>query len=228
MRLLNARGIFPVKPNKTKQINFWVPLPYYSMLNPTWALLRECIFYPFRIHSQKDIMFKTEEQINERLNSERNLVNRFGKTEPVVLDIIPLGQPGNKEKPKLDQETKNEIAFRARAGETQVSLAEEFNVSQSAIGEIEQGRTKVNEAEVNRRLDAVQDVAMNKLLESLGYMTTDKLDKCKATDLSSIAANMSKVVSNVRNKTDQNGPIVQVQIFAPELRNEKTYKTIEV
>lgn len=178
-------------------------------------------------------MFKTEEQIKERLSSEKNLVNRFGRQEPTVpalenIVITPLGNPGNKEKPKLDQDSKDEIAFRARAGEKQKDLAEEFGVSQSAIGEIEQGRTKVNEAEVNRRLDAVQDVAMNKLLESLGYMTTDKLDKCKATDLSSIAANMSKVVSNVRTKNNDSGPVVQVQIFAPELRNEKTYKTIEV
>jgi transcriptional regulator with XRE-family HTH domain len=187
-------------------------------------------------------MFKTEEQINSRLNSERNLVNRFG-TPNVVGDyewkndqsaplnnvtIIPLQQPGNKEKPKLDSEEKNEIAFRARAGETQVSLAAEFGVSQSAIGEIEQGRTKVDEIVVQSRLDQVQDVAMTKLLESLGYITSDKMDKCKATDLSSIAANMSKVVSNVRGKSNETGPIVNVNVYAPELRNERTFKTIEV
>lgn len=173
-------------------------------------------------------MFKTEEQINERLKSERNLVNRFGKVEESKIEIIPLGQPGNKEKPKLDIETKTEIAFRARAGEKQKDLAEEFGVSQSAIGEIEQGRTRVNEVEVEKRLNQVQDVAMNKLLESLGYISSEKLDKCKATDLSSIAANMSKVVSNVRTKNDQTGPIVNVNVYAPELRNERTFKTIEV
>lgn len=178
-------------------------------------------------------MFKTEEQINARLKSERNLVNRFGTPSSSVpevenVTVIPLGNPGNTSKPKLDIDEKNEIAFRARAGETQVSLATEFGVSQSAIGEIEQGRTKVDEAEVSRRLDNIQDAAMNKLLESLGYMTTDKLDKCKATDLSSIAANMSKVVSNVRTKTNETGPVVNVNVYAPELRNERTFKTIEV
>ena len=86
-------------------------------------------------------------------------------------------------------------------------------------------RTRTGFAGMRR---ACQDVAMNKLLESLGYMTTEKLDKCKATDLSSIAANMSKVVSNVRTKTDQTGPVVNVNVYAPELRNERTFKTIEV
>lgn len=178
-------------------------------------------------------MFKTEEQMKSRLSSERNLVNRFGKVssslpevEKVV--IIPLGNPGNISKSKLDEESKTEIAIRSRAGENQTSLAREFNVSQSAIGEIEQGRTKVDEVAIQSRLDSIQDVAMVKLLESIGYITSDKMDKCKATDLSSIAANMSKVVSNVRGKSDQSGHIVQVQIFAPELRNEKSYKTIEV
>lgn len=177
-------------------------------------------------------MFKTEEQIEARLKSSRNLVNRFGRSSSVPevesVTVIPLGNPGNVQKPKLDQETKDEIAFRARAGERQTSLASEFGVSQSAIGEIEQGRTKVNEVAVQSRLDQVQDVAMTKLLESLGYMTTDKLDKAKATDLSSIAANMSKVVSNVRVKNDQSGPVVNVNVYAPELRNERTFKTIEV
>lgn len=173
-------------------------------------------------------MFKTEEQINARLKSGRNLVNRFGKLQEVKIEIVPLGQPGNKEKPKLDPEQKDEIAFRARAGENQTTLAKEFHVSQSAIGEIEQGRTKVDEVAVQTRLDQVQDVAMNKLLESLGYISSDKLDKCKATDLSSIAANMSKVVSNVRVKTNDTGPIVNVNVYAPELRNERTFKTIEV
>ena len=180
-------------------------------------------------------MFKTEEQINSRLSSERNLVNRFAVRvpEPPVpapsnIQITPLQQPGNKEKPKLDIETKNEIAFRSRSGETQVSLAEEFNVSQSAIGEIEQGRTKVDEAVVQKKLDQVQDVAMSKLLESLGYITSEKMEKCKATDLGSLAANMSKVVSNISRKDSQTGPIVQVQVFAPELRKEANFKTIEV
>jgi len=177
-------------------------------------------------------MFKTEEQIEARLKSSRNLVNRFGRSSSVpeveTVVITPLGNPGNKEKSKLDPEQKDEIAFRARAGETQISLAAEFGVSQSAIGEIEQGRTKVNEVAVQSKLDSIQDKAMEKLLESLGYISSDKLDKCKATDLSSIAANLSKVVSNVRTKTDQTGPVVNVNVYAPELRNERTFKTIEV
>ncbi len=176
-------------------------------------------------------MFKTEEQINARLNSSRNLVNRFVKNEekgPIVETII-LERPGNKEKPKLDPEQKNEIALRSRSGETQISLAKEFGVSQSAIGEIEQGRTKVDENLVDKRLNNIEDAALNKLMETLGYLTPDKLDKAKAGEISSVASNMSKVVANIRGK-DKNdtGVNVNVQVFAPEIRPERLFRTIEV
>jgi DNA-binding XRE family transcriptional regulator len=176
-------------------------------------------------------MFKTEEQINSRLNSSKNLVNRFVKSEekgPIVETII-LERPGNKEKPKLDEEQKTEIAIRSRSGETQVSLAKEFNVSQSAIGEIEQGRTKVNEKTVEARLNVIEDRALDKLLETLGFITPDKMDKAKAGEISSVASNLSKVVSNIRGKDkNDNGINVSVQVFAPEIRPERLFKTIEV
>ena len=193
-------------------------------------------------------MFKTEEQINERLNSSKNLVNRFANisrseapaqvppTAPVAppheiptenITVIPLNQPGNKEKPKLSSEHKNEIAIRARLGEGQTKLAMEFGVSQSAIGEIEQGRTRVDEKHVQQKMDEVHDVAMDKLLSSLGFITPEKMEKSKATDLSMIASNMSKVIGNIRGK-EMTGPQVTVQIYAPELKNESSFKSIDV
>lgn len=186
-------------------------------------------------------MFKTEDQIKSRLSSERNLVNRFstpnpGASAPIIpseiiptnVTIIPLQQPGNIEgKKKLSSEQKDEIALRARSGEKQHVLGKEFGVSQSAIGEIEQGRTRVDEVSINKRLDEVQDVALNRLLESLGYITPDKMEKLKATELSLVASNMSKIVGNIKQK-DDNGPRVTVQIYAPELKNESSYKSLDV
>lgn len=198
-------------------------------------------------------MFKTPEQTRERLNSKENIVNRFGRNvvtvPPVDLPSIPsevvqeiptniptdspietiaLKQPGNVSKPKLTKKQKNEIALRARSGETQTTLAQEFGVSQSAIGEIEQGRTKVDENFVQTRLDKIADVAMTKLLDSLGYMTPEKMEKAKVKELSGIAADMSRVVSNLRANEDEQGPKIVVQIYAPELKKEGSYQTIDV
>lgn len=191
------------------------------------------------------IMFKTQEEINSRLSSKNNLVNRFSSTPnkiipgaqaPALIDspthdptitVIPLEQPGNKEKPKLSKDQRNEIAFRARVGEGQKVLAAEFGVSQSAIGEIEQGRTKVNENLVQSRIDEVQDVAMQRLLQSLGFITPEKMEKAKISDIANVASSMSKIVSNIRGK-DSDAPKVIVQIYAPELKSESSFRTIEV
>ena len=214
-------------------------------------------------------MFKTEEQVNTRLNSEKNLANRFGKVpaptgaaqphdsgatapaqvveivsvpEPLPVLIPPptsttkppnvetkiLQQPGNKKgNKKLAFHQRNEIAVRSRLGESQTALADEFGVSQNTISAIERGKTKVDERMINERLDDVQDIAMSKLLASLGYMTSEKLEKLDPVKLSMVASNMGRVISGIR-RNDDDGPKVIVQIYAPELKKESSFKSIDV
>ncbi len=197
-------------------------------------------------------MFKSEDQSNSRLNSDRNLANRFGRndpgatapaqsnpiqtiiipepepTKPSNVEIKTLQQPGNKlGKKKLSLAQRNEVAVRARLGETQRVLAKEFNVSQNTISAIEKGQTKIDERSVNERLDDVQDVAMSKLLTSLGYITGDKMEQLSAVNLSVVANNMSRIIGNIRRQ-DDNGPKVVVQIYAPELKKESSYKALDV
>lgn len=192
-------------------------------------------------------MFKSEEQVNNRLNSDRNLANRFGKVsdpDPVQTSTIPpiepeikkpdnvemktLQQPGNKlGKKKLGLHQRNEIAIRSRLGETQPSLAQEFGVSQATIGAIERGRTKVNEEIVEKQIDDAADLAMSKLLTSLGYIDNAKLSVLDPVKLSVVARNMSGIVNSIRQK-DDNGPQVIVQIYAPELKKESSYKSLDV
>jgi DNA-binding XRE family transcriptional regulator len=198
-------------------------------------------------------MFKSEEQVNKRLNSDRNLANRFGKvtdpgptgpaqppqnlptnsepekqSKPENVTTTTLQQPGNKlGKKKLGLHQKNEIAIRSRLGETQPSLAQEFGVSQATIGAIERGRTKVNEEIVERQIDDAADLAMSKLLTSLGYIDNAKLSVLDPVKLSVVARNMSGIVNSIRQK-DDNGPQVVVQIYAPELKKESSYKSLDV
>lgn len=202
-------------------------------------------------------MFKSEEQVNNRLNSDRNLANRFGSREVVPspaqgpaqtnLDPLPqinpepekqtrpdnvetkiLQQPGNRlGKRKLGIHQRNEIAVRARLGESQPVLAEEFGVTQATISAIERGKTKVNEDIVEKQVDDVADLAMAKLLKSLGYIDNAKLSILDPVKLSVVARNMSGIIGNIRQK-DDNGPQVMVQIYAPELKKESSYKSLDV
>jgi hypothetical protein len=191
-------------------------------------------------------MILTEEQAKERLNSDRNLVSRFSRvpadavlvptavieSEPPPIATVEITEiklnSRTPKKAELDEATKIEIASRARLGESQSSLGREFGVSQNAVHYLETGRSlSLNEKAVEERINQVQDVAMLKLLSSLGFMDDEKMKKAGVKDLSTIAANMSKIVSNTRVQKDE-GNQVHLHLYAPELRTEKSFNVVEV
>jgi len=171
-------------------------------------------------------MILTEEQAKARLESGRNLLNRFGKEEPrPVVDVIPINRPGG-DGSEVPREKRNELAARARLGENQTTLAREHGITQQAVNRYAQGKSVDNDV-VESKMNEVQDVAMCRLLSSLGFLDDNKLSKLGAKELSAVAANMAKVVGNTREQKG-NDNRVTVQLFAPELRKETSYKVLEV
>ena len=167
-------------------------------------------------------MLLTEEQLEERLNSENNLANRFSGGQ-----VVTLPRRGKKEGERdLTVEERTEIATRARLGEGQKFLAKEFRVDQATISRIENGKSRINESEVESRIEKVRDLALERLMTSLGFMTNDKLEKCSAKDLSTIAANMSRAVEKTGPREGNNN--TQVIIYAPEIRKETSFKVVEI
>lgn len=182
-------------------------------------------------------MILSPEQASQRLSSSANLANRFADREsyyynpPGVL-TTPMKHAGsiNGEARNLNTVEATLIATLARAGDHQGKIAEEFDVSQQAVSRLKlQGGKRVDEEAVERSLGKVEDLALDRLMSSLGFMTDDKLSASKATELSSIASNMSKVHANLRGNGNQNNqPNVVVQIFRPEIKQESSFKTIDV
>lgn len=176
-------------------------------------------------------MILTEEQAKARVNSEGNLLNRFGKSAPVtpsnVIQITPLKQPGCGGPHHESNPNGVEITSRARLGENQFALAEEFGLTQQAVSHYKHGDYKVDEKKVESRMIEVQDTALCKLMASLGFLDDEKLSKMSGKDLASVAANMAKVAGNVRPSA-ADGNAVHLHLYAPELRKEANYKTIEV
>src|SRR5438477_5873612 len=145
-------------------------------------------------------MILTEEQANARLDSRRNLVNRFRQEREATANVVVI--PSNrsnhigKTELHLPEETKVEISSRARLGETSRALGTEFGVGKTTVEYLalggSNGRGFVDEEKVSQRMDEIQDVAMCKLLKSLGFLSDEKLLKASAKDLSAISANMAK------------------------------------
>jgi hypothetical protein len=179
----------------------------------------------------------TPEQANERLQSGSNLVNRFRRapdssstpsSPQTEVTIIPLHRPGRTDgSPNFTPEEKINIATRTALGESYSDVARSQETTASVVRNIDIGRTKVDKLAVEEKVKGVQDVALLKLMQSLDLIDETKLSKLGAKDLGNFASSMSKVISNTTQK-DDNEAKVQIHIYAPELRSESSFKTIEV
>lgn len=163
----------------------------------------------------------------ERLSSDKNLANRFNKAK-----VTELGRPGkNANTVAMSPEVATTIAILSRSGENQSKVGALFGVTQERVSQIKTGAhaTKVDEQVVERKLGQVRDIALDKLTDALMGISKDKLEATDAKGLSGIAANMSKVVDNLKERDlGQQGAQVQVHIYAPETKPERLYPTIEV
>jgi transcriptional regulator with XRE-family HTH domain len=185
-------------------------------------------------------MFLTAKQANERLSSEKNLARKFAKEEIGVGDLRDITPPTThtitekvitlpgKNKPNLTQETRTDIAIRTRLGESQVEIARAAGLNPLTVNNIAQGKTKgIDEEKVERVIGQARDLALERLMSSLGLLTEDKLSGCSAKDLSVIASNMGRVVEKIQTKETQPDNINFI-IYAPELKQEKSFEVVEI
>jgi hypothetical protein len=76
--------------------------------------------------------------------------------------------------------------------------------------------------------DKIKSRAQNKLLLALKHMTEDKLENTKGVELSTIAANMSRVVEKMTPKTDGNTITNNIVFYSPKQISKENYETIEL
>lgn len=146
-------------------------------------------------------MLISEEELKRRLNSPRNLVNSLRKEEaPKTLQVV-AGTLAHIEDKK--------------------EVAREFGMSESQINKAK------NLPEVKSTVNRVQELALDMLLDSLGLLSKDLLIGEKPKDISIIAANLSRVYSNISPKNVQESR-TQVLIYTPQQRSVKDYDIIDV
>jgi transcriptional regulator with XRE-family HTH domain len=167
----------------------------------------------------------THEQAIKRLDNPNNLANRFGTR----ISHIEIRNKGRRlGDVNLTDEQRNEIAVRSRLGEKQTDLAREYGTSQPNVSNIERGEGgRTDEARVERQLSEVRDIALGKLMLSLGLITEDKLQDCGADTLARVAAHMSKVIEKSMPRQDPRANINLV-IYTPEMKKETGFKVVEI
>lgn len=120
-----------------------------------------------------------------------------------------------------------------------LDLASDFGVSPSSVSAYARGATSTAtynrpEETLTRYLDSrkkrLTKKALRVLASSLDTLTPDKLANIKARDASAIAKDMSVISKNMEkaneNLTGDNKP--QFVVYAPTVRDERSYETIVV
>jgi hypothetical protein len=185
-------------------------------------------------------MIMTDEEVDARLNSENNLVNRLK-----VIKEIP--KPGRTEGAKgIPLEVKKLIGVLANnSDETQQEIADVFGVSNVTVSNsargLSSGGTKndalaktVNEHRPVSKIDDAHDKALDALVATLGTLggrlTKTDDGTIKTRDLARIASDMSRVASNLKPAEKQSDPLAvntQVVVYMPHQKKETDYDVID-
>lgn len=175
-------------------------------------------------------MIINQKEAQERLDSPKNLANRFKKvgselTAPIV--VKPMKDRGMTNLKPIERTTMAILA--AEGGSTQKEIGAAFGIKQSEVSEIANGNVKGMDVKlVEAKQGEIRDAAMDKLMMSLGLLDENKLEKCKATELSKVASDMARVVQTTLPRETQTGAVLNLTIYAPTVKEEKQYKVVDI
>jgi len=114
-------------------------------------------------------------------------------------------------------------------------VAETLGFSDYAVHQAKNGRNSQGGPEnaalqekLDKNLSRARDKALDVLMESLDLMDTGKLEKEDAKSLSTIAANVSRVVEKTLPKDREAGVRAQLIVYAPTQVNENRFEIVEL
>ena len=150
-----------------------------------------------------------------------------------VVEIAAKGRNGANATP---ESLRKLIANDALDGAPIAEIAEAYGVSSSSVTAYKNGATSTTNYNqgngelkdfVDVKRDRIKNKAQNKLLLALKHITEDKLKDAKVNDLSTVAANMSRVIDKTTPKTESviNNNIV---FYSPKQISKENYETLDV
>jgi len=124
---------------------------------------------------------------------------------------------------------------------TQKSLANTFGISTSSVAAYQHGSTSTSSYDqpddklkevVTRRRERISRKSNKALLRVLGKLDSDefeqKLDACKATELSVVAANISRVVEKVSARPESQNVQNNIVFYTPTPLKSDTFEIIDL
>jgi hypothetical protein len=106
-------------------------------------------------------------------------------------------------------------------------VAQALDISESTVSRMS-GRNSPVAAEVKATTEKIRDLALDKLMDSLGIIGEETLASCGAKDASIVARNLAGVVQQLTPRSEVNQSGVTLVIYAPRQKNESQFEAIDV
>lgn len=173
----------------------------------------------------------TEQQLEERNNSEDNIAHIFHKNSG---KDFGGRKPGSLEKPAY---LKALISLVSQQ-DTVANTAKAFGTHSSSVSAYKDGRSSLNPltgtvqpalVEIkNNSTEAVRTKALSIVNDALDQITIEKLEGSKLRDIAAIAKDMSIVHEKMSEEKRDDGNRVQVIIMTPKTRREEDMEVITI
>lgn len=187
-------------------------------------------------------MILTDEQVEERLTSPDNLMNKVSEMKESHLIVLPKKDGSRGEViPSRVRQLLGVIANKST--ETQTEVADAFDVTQASVSmfsrgisdqrvdhEIKEVVDKARESKAKESQDKeseAHELALDLMVDCIKGVSGRLHEVDKPKELAKMAVDMSKIVGNLKDK-DKAGDTnnTQVIIYAPNQRSESAYETL--
>lgn len=118
------------------------------------------------------------------------------------------------------------IASLSLNGESSQEIQKEFGVTKNQIIGARDSKKIQKRIENNR--NRVSELALDKLMSTLGLLDTEEIASAKPEIQSRIASNLAKIVSSMERRENKEGNKISLTVVAPMQRNLDSYTTIDV
>lgn len=109
-------------------------------------------------------------------------------------------------------------------------VQKEFGLTKNQVTGAKKSKKKSIQDRIESGKNKISELAIDRLMETLGLISTDKLINVSAKDLSTISSNLANVVqkSKEADKMQRAGANVTLSIYAPEVTSSDKYRVIDV
>lgn len=199
---------------------------------------------------ERKIMILKKEQIEKRLSSTSNITNPLYSSEKPEVEVIikdginnHTGKVGSK---NLSEDEKIAIGVIASITDSRTA-AGLFGIHPSHANDLKNGNlnsgvnTRIRDIELQEKIRerventklTIQERAAEKLLESMGLLSNDKLEKCSAKDLANVSNQMAQVFRNMNSSSSptnmKDSPSkINIVLHQPRPAKESSFDVIEI